>query len=198
MPHEAWLIDLDGTLYHPLPVKAAIAAELVIGGRAAIAILRQFRHEHERLRDDPGDDSSPYRVQLERTAHAVGVGVEDVTAHVSEWMHVRPGKWIRVFRRRALLAEIRDFRQRGGRTALVTDYPATKKLEALGVPDLFEIVVANGEPGGPSRLKPHPEGYLLAATRLGICAEKCLVIGDRADADGVAAQAAKMDFRRIV
>jgi beta-phosphoglucomutase-like phosphatase (HAD superfamily) len=58
-------------------------------------------------------------------------------------------------------------------------------------------VIANGEPGGPERLKPHPDGYLLAAALLGVSSEQCLVIGDRDDADGVAARHAKMAFRLI-
>ena len=83
----------------------------------------------------------------------------------------------------------------GGRTAVVSDYPARKKLAALGEPELFEVVVASGEPGGPKRLKPDPEGYLRAAEALGVRPERCLVIGDRDDADGAAARAAGMQFR---
>jgi HAD superfamily hydrolase (TIGR01549 family) len=96
-----------------------------------------------------------------------------------------------------LLEELRAFRAEGGRTALVSDYPAELKLAALGVRSLFEIVVANGEPNGPRRLKPHPEGFLRAAEQLGVAPERCLVIGDRRDADGEAARAAHMSFRLI-
>ncbi|HMJ15422.1 MAG TPA: HAD-IA family hydrolase, partial [Polyangiaceae bacterium] len=62
---------------------------------------------------------------------------------------------------------------------------------------LFDTVVASGEPDGPRRLKPHPDGYLAAAQRLGVPAERCLVIGDRQDADGAAATAAGMQFRWV-
>jgi HAD superfamily hydrolase (TIGR01549 family) len=109
----------------------------------------------------------------------------------------RPGRWLAAFRRRALLAEIEAFRSAGGRTALVSDYPARRKLEALGASALFDAVVASGEPGGPRRLKPHPDGYLRAAELLEVEPVSCLVIGDRDDADGEAARAAGMAFRRI-
>ncbi len=79
----------------------------------------------------------------------------------------------------------------------MSDYPARRKLEASGVAELFEQVVANGEQGGPGRLKPWPDGYLLAAEQLGVAPGECLVIGDRADADGEAARRAGMAFRRI-
>ncbi len=195
--HDAWLIDLDGTLYYPLPVKGAMAVELFATGWPAIATLRRFRKEHEALRHEGGESESPYRTQLERTATALGHDVDLVAGVIREWMHERPSRWIRLFRRQSLLAEISAFRAQGGRTALVSDYPARRKLEGLGVLELFDTIVANGEPGGPRRLKPEPEGYLLAAERLGVTSERCLVIGDRDDADGVAARAAKMAFRRV-
>ena len=85
---------------------------------------------------------------------------------------------------RMLLLAYRSLAIKGGKLALVSDYPATDKLNALGMASLFDLVVSNGEPGGPSRLKPHPEGYLSAAERLGVAPSACLVIGDRDDADG--------------
>jgi HAD superfamily hydrolase (TIGR01549 family) len=62
---------------------------------------------------------------------------------------------------------------------------------------LFDVVIASGEPSGPPRLKPAPDGYLLAAERLGVVPAGCLVIGDRDDTDGEAARRAGMAFRRV-
>lgn len=197
--HEAWLVDLDGTLYTALWVKLAMAAELGIGGWGAIATLRRFRKEHEAIRHLPlvQQSDKPYEQQIARTAEALGVEPKKVELLVAEWMRDRPCKWVRRFRREGLIDEIRAFRAAGGRTALVSDYPARAKLDALGCADLFDVVVASGEPGGPERLKPDPAGYLEAARRLGVPPERCLVLGDRPDADGAAARAAKMSFRRV-
>lgn len=195
---EAWLVDLDGTLYRPLPVKLAMAVELGLGGWSAAGALRHFRHEHEAVRaSGEAFSPSPFAEQVRRTQRRTGHAPEVIEALVVEWMQRRPGKWIWRFRRTALLEEIGAFRQAGGRTALVSDYPARMKLEALGAEMLFEEIVASGEPGGPARLKPHPEGYLAAAARLGVTPAACLVIGDREDADGAAARAAGMQFRLI-
>jgi len=174
-----------------------MAAELVTFGRHAVTTLRQFRKQHELLRENPPDAMDPYRTQLERTAEALEHDLEAVAGVVTEWMHVRPGRWIRMFRRRTLLAEIEEHRNGGGKTALVSDYPATKKLDALGLTSFFDVVVASGEANGPRRLKPDPEGYLLAAKALSVDPSRCLVIGDREDADGAAARAASMSFRLI-
>jgi putative hydrolase of the HAD superfamily len=193
---KAWLIDLDGTLYVPFPVKLAMAAELALLGAGAALLLRRFRHEHEAVRS-LGLDGDPFRHQIERTAAALGLSTDEVEGRVRTWMIERPGKWLRLFRRRSLLAEIAAFRRAGGKTALVSDYPATQKLRSLDSLELFDVVVASGEPGGPDRLKPHPSGMLRAADQLGVSAADCLVIVDRKDADGVAAQAAGMAFRWV-
>jgi HAD superfamily hydrolase (TIGR01549 family) len=196
--YDAWLVDLDGTLYRARWVKLAMAVELGLGGWMAVGTLRRFRHEHERLRLELSDDArSPFSIQIERTATALSLDRGIVEARVTEWMIERPAKWIRRFANRELLSEIADFREQGGKTALVSDYPATAKLEALGHTGLFDVIVASGEPDGPMRLKPHPDGYLAAARRLGVPPERCLVIGDRQDADGAAAEAAGMAFRRV-
>jgi FMN phosphatase YigB (HAD superfamily) len=194
--HDAWLVDLDGTLYAQAPVRLAMAAELSVLGWRSLRVLRHFRREQERLRqlELEGD---PFQLQLERTAAALGEPTALVEASVRDWMIERPSKWLALFRRRALLREIAQFRAEGGHTALVSDYPARRKLEALGATALFEVVVASGEANGPTRLKPHPSGMLRAAAALGVEPARCLVIGDRADADGLAATAAGMAFRQV-
>lgn len=197
LEHDAWLVDLDGTLYAAAPVKLAMLAEVLVG-RGDVRILRRFRAEHELLREsESGPCENPYQLQLERTAQALGLDCAVVERRVHEWMILRPGKWLHRFRRRNLLAELTAFRALGGRLALVSDYPARDKLESLGCRDLFDTVVANGEEGGPRWLKPHPDGVLRACERLGVSPARCLMLGDRADADGEAARRAGVAFRRI-
>lgn len=195
--HDAWLVDLDGTLYAARPVKLAMLFEVILGGWSALGTLRRFRSEHELLRLNQEHPADPYRLQVERTASALGLEPSDVELRVQEWMLERPGKWLKRFRRVKLLDELAEFRRSGGRLALVSDYPARRKLRALGCEELFDAVVANGEEGGPRWLKPHPDGLLSASARLGVPADRCLVLGDRADADGIAAQRAGMAFRQI-
>jgi FMN phosphatase YigB (HAD superfamily) len=198
------LVDLDGTLYRARWVKLGMALELGLFGWSAVSTLRQFRHDHEALREEVAacnalsiDHPSPFAAQLARSAEALRLPVAQVEETVQDWMFVRPGKWIRRFPRSSLLAELRAFKAKGGRTALVSDYPAERKVAALGARELFEVVVANGEQHGPRRLKPDPEGYLRAAELLQVPPARCLVIGDRDDADGQAARAANMGFRLV-
>ena len=48
MTHRAWLVDLDGTLYAPKPLKWAMAAELLMLGLPQAGAIRVFRREHEK------------------------------------------------------------------------------------------------------------------------------------------------------
>lgn len=195
---EAWLVDLDGTLYSAIFVRLVMLGELLLTGWRHIRIVREFRKEHERMKESPAATFfSPYREQCRRVAERLGRQEQDVFESMNDWMIRRPSKWLWYFHRRSLFREIQEFRRRGGKTAIVSDYPAREKLRALRAIDLFDEVVANGEPGGPSQLKPSPDGFLRAAERLGVVPSKCLVIGDRLDADGEAAKSAGMQFRRV-
>jgi len=198
--YDAWLIDLDGTLYWQTPVRLLMAAELVLLAPHRIRTVRRFRQEQERIRREPvvsAANGCPYEVQLDRTAAALKCSPASVAAVIHQWMERRPGKWLHLFRRRGLLDEIAAFRAAGGKTALVSDYPAATKLAGMGIAGLFDVVVANGETGGPAALKPDPAGYLQAAALLGSLPAKCLVIGDRDNADGEAARQAGMAFRHV-
>jgi HAD superfamily hydrolase (TIGR01549 family) len=198
MTYPVWLVDLDGTLYRAWPVKIAMACEIMLCGWRAVGWIRVFRQEHERIRGESDPQGrSPYALQLERAAAKLGTNPSQLEQIVAEWMIQRPAKWIRCFARRELIQEIMAFRNDGGRTALVSDYPARAKLEALSIRKLFDVVIANGEAGGPRRIKPWPDGYQAAARILGESPAACLVIGDRPDADGEAARRAGMAFRHI-
>jgi HAD superfamily hydrolase (TIGR01549 family) len=198
MSQRAWLVDLDGTLYHSWPVKLLMGFELLCSGWGVLPALFFFRKEHERQREvSQASAQSAFTRQLAETARRAKLDPGQLEILVDDWMVQRPARYLRLFARRGLLAEIARFRASGGKTALVSDYPAQAKLRALGALNLFDVVVANGEEMTLSRLKPWPDGYLLAAERLGIAAAECLVIGDREDADGLAANRAGMAFRQV-
>ena len=69
----------------------------------------------------------------------------------------------------------------------------TASLEAMGLADKFDAMVCAGDY---SRPKPDPEPFLLAAERLGVAPEKCLVFEDT-DMGIQAATAAGMQSVRI-
>jgi beta-phosphoglucomutase family hydrolase len=73
---------------------------------------------------------------------------------------------------------VRRTRDGGRRMALVTSTPRANidfVLEQVGLSGAFDTIVAAEDV---SRGKPDPEGFLLAARRLGVAPERCLVIED--------------------
>jgi beta-phosphoglucomutase len=73
---------------------------------------------------------------------------------------------------------VRRARDEGRRTALVTSTPQVNVdfvLEQVGLTGAFDTIVTAEDV---SRGKPDPEGFLLAARRLGVAPERCLVIED--------------------
>ena len=76
------------------------------------------------------------------------------------------------------LALLRLLRERGFRLAVVSSAPYANielMLRSLGVEADFEVVVAGEDV---TRGKPNPEGFLLAAERLGVKPAECVVIED--------------------
>jgi len=69
----------------------------------------------------------------------------------------------------------------------------TRSLEALGILGLFDTLVCAGDY---TRGKPDPEPFLVAAARLGVAAQDCLVFED-AEAGIRAAAAAGMPWVRV-
>lgn len=203
MLRRAYLVDFDGTLYHAKPVQLCMAAELLVTGLSAITTLRRFRKSHEELRKGLlpravlDAHPSPFAQQVAFTAQQLALPESRVQQLVERWMMLRPRKWIRLFRRRGLIRELLAYKQQGAKLALVSDYPLSLKAQALRPFIEFDSIIASGEASGPTRLKPSPEGYLKAASALGVKPSECQVIGDRDDADGEAARAAGMAFRLV-
>ena len=191
---RAVLFDLDGTLYRQTPVRLLMAAELMTlpltAPREAPArwrALRAYRHAQEQLRRSDAPVES--HTQLTLAASAAGVSMSEAEQVVEEWMFRRPLKYLRRCRVSGLVSLL-DFLDRCGvLTGVLSDYPATAKLQALGVGDRFSLVLCAADTGA---FKPSPVGYLHACTRWGLPPEQVLMVGDRVDVDAVGAEAAGM------
>src|SRR6478752_6261454 len=113
-----------------------MALELLLFGWGSIKTLRTFRHSHEVLRTEAAGGAalalSPFDRQLEHAARTLGKERSQVEQVVRHWMFERPLKWVARAKRQPLLDAISAFKAGGGKTALVSDYPASGKLRALG------------------------------------------------------------------
>ncbi len=150
----------------------------------SLAVLRTYRREREALGEQgmPGFDLEA----RERAAAAAGCPAEAVAEIVSEWIDRRPLKYLAALRYDGL-AELFAALGRSGRTiGVLSDFPAAGKMAALELP--ADIIVSATDPGiGVS--KPSPAGLRAVMARADATSEETLMIGDRWDRDGLAAQA---------
>jgi phosphoglycolate phosphatase/putative hydrolase of the HAD superfamily len=194
-PLKALVFDIDGTLYRQSPLRRAIMLRLLamsaahpVRGWETIRVLRAYRRAQETLRHAPvaGDVAS---AQIRLACQRTNVDRESVVRHVSRWMEREPLTYLPRCVQPDVLEFLGECRARGIRLAALSDYPADAKLAALGLTDLFDVVLSAQAPDV-NVFKPNPRGLLAALERLGATAAESLYVGDRADVDAPTAHAA--------
>jgi HAD superfamily hydrolase (TIGR01509 family) len=104
-------------------------------------------------------------------------------------MECSPLDLIRRAMRPGLLEMLQQARANGWLLGLFSDYPATQKLQAMGLEGCFDVVACSQDPLV-QRFKPDPRGITHVRERLGVAAEHTVYVGDRHDVDRIAAERA--------
>ena len=192
---KAIVFDIDGTLYRQGPVRRAMLFKLVaayafrpVEGWQTMTALRAYRHAQERLRGAPcGGDAAAAQLQLACEGTRLDRAV--VADRVDRWMEREPLAILGKYAQPGLMDFLEACRTRGIRMGTLSDYPGDEKLRALGVDQYFDVRLCAQSPEI-GVFKPDPRGLQVALERLGTTARETLYIGDRADVDAAAAEAA--------
>ena len=184
------VFDVDGTLYNQRRLRVAMLRPLIAHAWQSCSIdalrtLRTFRRVREALGNEAATDF--LQQQYARTASRHNKTSDEVRLLTTEWMEQRPLPMLAACRYPQVDALFAALRAHGKQIAVFSDYPALEKLAALGLN--ADPVVCATDPDI-ARLKPDPTGLLEILRRTGIPAQRTLMIGDRADRDGVAARRA--------
>lgn len=181
------VFDVDGTLYDQRRLRRAMLRPLLAAAweSRSLDLLRTLR-TFRRVREALGEQQAADFLQLQyiRTANRHNTTSEAVRGLATEWMERRPLPLLAGCRYPHLDALFAGLRAHGKQVAVFSDYPALDKLAALGL--RADVVVCATDPHV-ARLKPDPAGLLEILRRTGVPAQRALMIGDRADRDGVAA-----------
>jgi putative hydrolase of the HAD superfamily len=192
---KALVFDIDGTLYRQGPLRRKIFSRLAwthlaqpIHGWRTVHVLRAYRHAQEDLRSRavPGEIAA---AQIALTCERAKVDREVVTECVTRWMEHEPLRFLAQCLQPGVMEFLQTCRRRGLSLGALSDYPAEAKLQALGLSDLFDVVLCAQAPEV-NAFKPDPRGLLVALERLGAPPTEALYIGDRADVDAPTAEAA--------
>ncbi|HUK34250.1 MAG TPA: HAD family hydrolase [Vicinamibacterales bacterium] len=193
---RAVLFDVDGTLYRQRPLRLRMAAELgtlaLTRPRRAPATWRalsEYRRAQETLRRLP--DGVHAARQLDVAAERAAMTTTEVASIVDEWMIERPLKHLLKCRAHGTVDLLDFLTARRIRIGILSDYPAEKKLQALGIRRYFSLVLCGSDPEI-GAFKPSPRGFLAASARWHLDPADVLYVGDRADADAAGAAAARM------
>ena len=184
------VFDVDGTLYDASRLRRAMLRRLLIAAWRersvhTLRVLHAFRREREALGEEEAIDFQA--AQYARAAVRARCGEDEVRALTREWMERQPLALLRACRRPYVEEVFSGLRMVGKRIAVLSDYPAIRKLRVLGL--RADVVVAATDPDI-GRLKPHPLGLQHILRRTGVSASRALMIGDRLDRDAVVAERA--------
>lgn len=194
VPIQAIIFDLDGTLYAQRRVRARMLLELAGGffgdprgcykvGRFLLA-YRRAQEELRRL------DAHRAKDQLWLACQKTGTADQAWASRiVDEWMDQRPLRFLSQAIRPGLTTFLAKARRRGIKLGLCSDYPAERKLHALGLSGAFDVVVSAQDPAIDC-FKPNPAGLLSVMSELGVRPDKAAYVGDRTDVDGETARRA--------
>jgi FMN phosphatase YigB (HAD superfamily) len=194
-PLKALVFDIDGTLYRQGPLRRAMLFRLLgqhtahpVRGWETLRVLRAYRHAQETLRAGPASRDIA-AAQLRLTCERTNVNQGSVVECVSRWMEHEPLAILPRCLQPGILEFLHACKARGLRLGALSDYPAEAKLRALGLADLFDVVLCAQSPDI-DVFKPNPRGLLVALERLDSGRAESLYIGDRVDVDAATAEAA--------
>lgn len=180
--------DVDGTLYAQKPLRTRMMVALAAHtfrrrSLRDLSVLRSYRELREEIGSAEVEDFD--NVLLAQVARRHGLDTHGVRAIVAEWMEERPLQHLSACRY-PLVDQLFDrIRQSGRSLGILSDYPTSAKVQALGLH--ADYLVSASDVG---LLKPHPRGLERLMVLAGTTPEQTILVGDRADRDGAAAQRA--------
>lgn len=197
---KALIFDVDGTLYEQAPVRRAMLYRILrchlanpAQGLATLRALHCYRTAHEKLRSAPPDYADVASAQVLLASKAAGIRPETLASCVARWMEQEPLPLLASWMRPGTVGLLQAARRAGLKLAVCSDYPADRKLAAMGIAGFFDVVVTAQDPEV-QRLKPDPRGLEVALQRLAVRNDEALYVGDRTNVDGEAAARAGIRY----
>lgn len=180
--------DMDGTLYSQYRLRVRMMGDILLDAASrrtldTMTVLRAYRQIRERLAEHEVADFES--VLVAKTASTTARSPDEVRSIVAEWLERRPLPYLAACRYPGLVELFAGLRRKGKVIGILSDYPVSAKLAALGL-DADHVVCASDP--GIGLLKPNPRGLGAMIEAAGTNPRQTVLIGDRADRDGAAAR----------
>jgi len=181
--------DLDGTLYPAYRLNFRLIPFLLKEQR----LVRALGSARSRLRKsdlNSGGGEDFYKLQAKFMGEVLGRPMEEIMEKTERLIY---RGWEPIFKKITLFPHVREtldaFRKEGIKMGLLSDFPAEKKLENLGISGYWDTVVCSELTG---RLKPAPEPFLELARRMDTPVNQILYVGNSITYDVAGARQAGM------
>ena len=197
MKYRAVAFDIDGTLY---PSLGLYLGHIGFGLRnyRVLTNFSSVRHVLHSLAMDEGERRSLPRdlggfrsLQASLLAKRCGMGEGEARDWAERVMY---GELESFFDKIELFPGVEEalasLSAAGLRLAALSDFPAPKKLDAIGISRFFEVAMSSEESG---MLKPAPEPFLDLAARLRLEPKEILYVGNSPSLDIAGAHGVGMD-----
>jgi putative hydrolase of the HAD superfamily len=186
---EAIIFDTDNTLYEYAPpdhqaMKAVTQKACKLLGVSPSDFIGSYKQAREQVKNHLGKTASSHSrlLYFQRTIEILGMKTQLLMTLDLEQTYWRTFLGVaEIFP--GVQDFVRDLREMGIRTAIVTDLTAQiqfRKIIYFGLDDYFDYVVTSEEAGAD---KPAKAPFEIALDKLQVCPEKCWMIGDNAHAD---------------
>lgn len=200
--YKAVIFDLDGTLYYQKPFRRRMLFYLLghvlkhpsgVKDMLLIKKYREYRENWEKYEKTASfsEGADLDRRQYELVAKVKKVSPERVEKAVSFFMLEAPLKLLPAYRDEILCGLTDKLHQENVKVVVYSDYPVEDKLNALGIRADARFTSADKSIGC---MKPDPRGLRVILEKLGLGAEEAIMIGDRYEKDGLAAEGNGMDY----
>ncbi|MBB2701234.1 UNVERIFIED_ORG: putative hydrolase of the HAD superfamily [Rhizobium esperanzae] len=184
------VFDVDGTLYNQRRLRRRMAGELIAdavvrGSLTNLRVLRAYRSLREAVGEEEIDN---FQASLmARIVARTGEPAERIEAIVSEWIGRRPLAHIASCRYDGLAELFVGLKRQNKAIGIYSDYPADEKLQRMNLS--ADYILTASDPGVGIQ-KPHPRGLHMLMQHAGVEPAQTVLIGDRAERDGLAARRA--------
>ncbi len=190
--YSLYVFDLDGTLYDQPRLRFIMAARLALYyachpfSAGDLLVLKHFR----KVKDEWSGSSSEDEI-IRKVSDDFKTSFQRVDGIVKKWIYENPLSALAKTRDEKLIGWIDKLRQAGKKVVVLSDYPTADKLKALGV-----VVDAQYGPDDTriDELKPSPKGLRVIMDDMKVSKDEILMIGDRMEKDGKAAESAGVDY----
>lgn len=202
MDYKVYLFDLDGTLYYQKPFRVKMLCTLIKyvlfkpSSIADLFLIKTYRTVREHWEQCEAECSFESGMSLDEKQYAYvakkkGTKPERVKRAVALFMLEMPLRVLPLFRDEVLYGLIEKLRENKKTIVIYSDYPVEEKLACLGIS--ADACYTSGD-ARIGRMKPDPKGIQVILSTLGCDCADAVMIGDRYEKDGLAAERNNVDY----